>query len=210
MTISWQPVGKDLKKANYECRHGLSYSKFSCDYSDISAQQVLFIPVNDDVELWDVKIKNNGTIPRKLSVFSYVEFSFQNVDMDNENFQMSLYASGSSYRDGVIENDLFYDTDDTGYQYMASSFEPDSYDCLRDKFLGNYHTEDNPIAVEKGICSGSSELGGNHCGALHKKIILAPGEETRLIFMVGVGERAKGVKMKEKYSNFAYCRWSIY
>ena len=201
-TISWQPVGKDLKKANYECRHGLSYSKFSCEYSDISAQQVLFIPVNDDVELWDVRIVNNGTIPRKLSVFSYVEFSFQNVDMDNENFQMSLYASGSSYSEGVIENDLFYDTDDTGYQYITSSFKPDSYDCLRDKFLGNYRTEDNPIAVQEGICSGSSELGGNHCGALHKRITLAPGEETRLIFMVGVGGRAKGEEMKEKYSDF--------
>ena len=24
-SISWQPVGKDLTKARYECRHGLSY-----------------------------------------------------------------------------------------------------------------------------------------------------------------------------------------
>ena len=27
-SISWQPVGKDFNKANYTCRHGLSYSKF--------------------------------------------------------------------------------------------------------------------------------------------------------------------------------------
>ena len=31
-SISWQPTGKDLTKASYQCRHGLSYSKFSCDY----------------------------------------------------------------------------------------------------------------------------------------------------------------------------------
>lgn len=24
--------------------------------------------------------------------------------------------------------------------------EPDGFDCLRDKFLGAYHTEDNPAA----------------------------------------------------------------
>ena len=59
-SVSWQPVGKDLKKASYECRHGMSYSKFRCDYSDILAEQLLFIPLDDDVELWDVKIKNNG------------------------------------------------------------------------------------------------------------------------------------------------------
>ena len=48
-TISWQPVGKSLDNAKYQCRHGLSYSRFICDYSDIHAEQTLFIPVNDDV-----------------------------------------------------------------------------------------------------------------------------------------------------------------
>src|SRR4051794_40802911 len=52
-SVSWQPVGKD--PAHYECRHGLSYSKFSCDYQDIRAEQTVFIPPEDDVELWDVR-----------------------------------------------------------------------------------------------------------------------------------------------------------
>ena len=57
--------------------------------------------------------------------------------------------------------------------------------------------------MESGKCSGSFELGGNHCGVLHKRIILTPGEETRVIFMVGIGARAKGKIMKEKYSDLA-------
>ena len=32
-SISWQSVGKPLDWAKYECRHGFSYSNFSCDYS---------------------------------------------------------------------------------------------------------------------------------------------------------------------------------
>ena len=31
-SISWQPVGKPLDQAKYVCRHGLSYSKYLCDY----------------------------------------------------------------------------------------------------------------------------------------------------------------------------------
>src|SRR5512143_2410313 len=50
-SISWQPTGKDLSKAKYQCRHGLSYSIFSCDYQGIQASQLVFIPVQDDVEL---------------------------------------------------------------------------------------------------------------------------------------------------------------
>jgi N,N'-diacetylchitobiose phosphorylase len=200
-SISWQPVGKNLDEAKYECRHGLSYSRFSCDYQNLHAEQTLFIPIDDDVELWDVKIKNTGSKPRRLSVFAYVEFSFHHIELDNQNLQMSLYASGSSYQDGVIEYDFFYEP--WTFHYFTGNFAPDSYDTMRDSFLGNYRTETNPIAVERGQCGGSAELGGNHCGALQKKIEIAPGEESRLLFMLGVEARAKGQEMRGKYSNLA-------
>lgn len=200
-SVSWQPVGKPLDKAKYQCRHGLSYSKYSCEYKGIAAEQTLFIPIEDPVELWDVKIKNTSDKQRKVSVFSYLEFSFHHIEMDNKNHQMSLYSSGSSYKDGIIECDLFYE--ESGYQYFTSNFEPDGFDCLRDVFIGSYRTETNPIAVEKGVCSKSHELGGNHCGSLHKKLKLNPGEEVRLIFMLGEGNRDEGRKFRSKYSDFS-------
>jgi N,N'-diacetylchitobiose phosphorylase len=200
-SISWQPVGKDLAQAKYECRHGLSYSKFSCDYGDLNAEQTIFIPLGDDVELWDVRIRNNGATPRRLSVFSYLEFSFHHIEIDNQNLQMSLYASGSSCEDGIIEYDFFYEP--WTCHYFAASFQPDSFESMRDSFLGPYRTETNPIAVERGECGSSTELGGNHCGALHKRLTIAPGEEVRLVFMLGVGPRAKGREIRAKYSDVA-------
>ncbi|MBE5958580.1 MAG: N,N'-diacetylchitobiose phosphorylase [Lachnospiraceae bacterium] len=199
-SVSWQPVGKPLDQANYKCRHGLSYSVYECEYDKIKASQKMSVPMDDDVELWDVVIKNTDNRPRNLSVFSYCEFSFHHIMIDNQNFQMSLYCAGSSYEDGIIEHDLFYE--EFGYQYFASNFEPDGFDCLRDKFLGLYHTEDNPVAVINGQCSGSYEKGNNHCGSLQKNIVLQPGEEVRLIFMLGEGNREQGKKIREKYSNF--------
>jgi N,N'-diacetylchitobiose phosphorylase len=200
-SISWQPVGKSLKEAKYECRHGLSYTKYLCEYQDIKAEQTLFIPIDDPVELWDVKITNTGNSTRSLSVFSYCEFSYHHIDMDNRNFQMSNYAAGSSYEDGIIEHDLFYE--EFGYQYFTSNVNPDSFDCLRDKFIGLYRTENNPIAVERGICGGTFEKGNNHCGSLHKKIVLKPGEEARIVFMLGEGNRETGRKIRQKYSDLS-------
>ncbi len=198
-SISWQPVGKSLKEADYQCRHGLSYSKFSCRYSGIRASQLMFIPLEDDVELLDVEISNESSETRHISAFSYLEFSFEHIDIDNQNLQMSLYSSGTSYRDGIIEYDLFYDPE--GYHYFTSSFEPDSYDCVRDAFIGSYRTEDNPAAVEKGFCSNSTELGGNHCASLHKRFTLAPGQKLRFIYMLGVGRSDAGRQIRQKYSD---------
>jgi N,N'-diacetylchitobiose phosphorylase len=196
-SLSWQPVGKSLDKARYTCRQGLSYCTYQCSYDGVSGEQTLFIPLDDPVELWDVKLANNSGRMRRLSLFGYMEFSFHHIDMDNRNFQMSLYSAGSSYADGVIEVDLFYE--DGGFQFFTASETPDSYDCLRDMFIGPYRTETNPLAVERGGCSGSSELGGNHCGGLHRKITLEAGETCRMIFMLGEGGRNRGAAMREKY-----------
>lgn len=195
-SVSWQPVGKP--KEHYSCRHGLSYSKYLCDYSGINAQQTLFAAIDDPVEIWDVRLRNDSEKKRNLSVFSYLEFSFHQIPMDNQNFQMSLYATGSRYEDGIIEEDLYYEED--GFQFFTADFTPDGFDCCRDAFLGDYRTERNPRAVETGKCSGSFRKGGNHCGALMKTITLEPGQEQRLLFLLGEGGLETGRTMRRKYT----------
>ena len=143
-SASWQPVGKPFDQAKYICRHGLSYSKYLSDYRGIHAEETLFVAQDDPVEIWNVTVRNDSNRTRKLSVFSYCEFSFHQIDMDNRNFQMSLYAAGSRCADGIIEHDLYYEED--GYQFFTSNFDPDGYDCLRDSFIGPYRSERNPHA----------------------------------------------------------------
>ncbi len=199
-SASWQPVGKDLSKAKYRTRHGLSYTVYECDYEDIHSEEKLCIPKGENVLLWDVKVKNTGDKKRDLSVFSYLEFSFHHVMIDNINFQMSLYCAGGSYKDGIIEEDLYYEED--GYQFFTANFEPDGFDCVRDRFIGTYNTETNPEAVIRGECFGSEEKGMSHCGSLMKKFELSPGEEVRFIFMLGEGNRTAGIPVRRKYSDF--------
>ncbi|MEZ9134217.1 N,N'-diacetylchitobiose phosphorylase, partial [Vibrio breoganii] len=118
-------------------------------------------------------LKNNTDKPRTISTFSFVEFSFSHIQSDNQNHQMSLYSAGTSYQEGVLEYDLYYNTNDfEGFYYLASTFSPDSYDGQRDNFLGMYRDEANPIAVENGECSNSAQTCYNHCGSLHKQFTI--------------------------------------
>ena len=195
-SISWQPVGKD--KAHYSCRHGLSYIKYLCDYSGIDAEQTLMVAMDAPIELWSVRLKNTGDRVRKLSVFPYAEFSFHQIDMDNRNFQMSLYAAGSRFENNVIEYELHYE--ENSFQFFTCNEDVDGFDCLRDEFIGRYRSERNPAAVERGECSGSFETGNNHCAALKKDITLAPGEERRLIFMLGEGGAPAGAAARKAYT----------
>ena len=200
-SLSWQPAGKPLSKARYECRHGLSYSVFSCNYKGISASQTLFIPREagnaDPVEIFDVRIKNTSDRPRQISVYGYVEFSFHHIDMDNQNFQMSLYAAGSHYRDGAALCELHYE--ENSWQFLAGDFVPDGHDGVREAFIGPYRTERNPLGVETGSLSSSAELGGNPCGALQKKLVLGPNEEARVLFYLGTGDERAAAEARRRY-----------
>ena len=202
-SISWQPVAKSLDEAKYEVRHGLSYSKFACEYNGISAQKTLFVPIGEDAEIWDVVLKNTTDEVRTISAFSFVEFSFSHIQSDNQNHQMSLYSAGTSYQNGVIEYDLYYNTNTKeGYYYLASSFDPDSYDGQRDTFIGAYRDESNPIAVENGRCSNHVQTCYNHCGSLHKQFTLQPGEEVRFNYILGIGKN-EGQRLRQKYQDNA-------
>ena len=111
---------------------------------------------------------------------------------------MSLYASGSNYKDGIIEYDFFYEP--WTYHFFASNFDPDSYDCVRDSFIGKYRTETNPVQSKKENVQTALSSVAIIAAHFIKKFLKA-GEEIRLIFMLGVGSRKeKGYKIKKKYS----------
>lgn len=198
-SASWQPVGKPLSEAAYRARHGLSYSVFESSYRGIDASQRVFVPIGEDAEVWDVTLTNTGDAERTLSLFGYVEFSFHSVQIDNENFQMSLYASGADYANNVVEYDFYYEP--WTYHYFTATRDADGFDTLRDSFLGAYRTESNPVAVERGECAGSAATTGNHCGALHHRVRLAPGETVRLAYVLGYGRRAAGERVRAKYAD---------
>ncbi len=210
-SVSWQPVGKPLAAegedvaegaARYTAAHGLGYSRFEASYRGIEASQTVFVPLDDAAEVWDVRITNTGPTTRALTLATYVEFSFHTITIDNQNLQMSLYTSGSSYADGIIEYDFHYEP--WTAHYFASSATPDSYDSLRESFLGPYRTETNPIAVQRGHGSNHSSTTQNHCGSLFHKLTLAPGQSIRMVYVLGHGTRDEvGRAMQAKYADLA-------
>ena len=113
---------------------------------------------------------------------------------------MSLYAAGSSYQDGIIEYDFFYEP--WTFHYFAADFEPDGYDCVRDTSSATIARKRIRSPWSSGAVREQRGTGRQSLRrAAQDDCVLEPGEEARLIFMLGVGPRDKGREIRRKYSD---------
>jgi N,N'-diacetylchitobiose phosphorylase len=187
-SASWQPVGKPLDQYTSTVRHGLGYSVFESDYAGIRSEMTCFIPTGQAFEYWSLKVTNPGPTARTISVFSYAELANEwNYRMDLENLQYSQYVVSATCSDGMIHRVNSTRDARSELWFGVAGAEVTSFDTDRDVFLGGYRTQANPIAVERGDCSGSQTVGDNSCASLHTRLELAPGETRQVIFCLGIG-----------------------
>ena len=82
---TWQPVIKKLD--HYECRHGLGYTKFSSSFKEIQAKILYFVPIEENIEIWFLKVQNQSSERKELKIFSYAEFCLWNAVSDQRDLQ---------------------------------------------------------------------------------------------------------------------------
>ncbi len=201
-STSWQPVGKPLSKFKSECRHGSAYTKISSEYSEIKTETLYFVPLGKTYECWLLKVANNDKEKRNLSLFTYVEYTNNwNQAQDQNNLQYSQYIMKMDVVDNIIDHgtnvymptnpDHFEDDGQSRHTFLAiTGAAVKGFDTDRDTFLGTYNTYANPIVVQKGKCKNSIAVGDNGCGTLQVDIELKPGEEKELVVLMGIGMAA--------------------
>ncbi len=196
------PVQRDLD--SYECRHGTAYTRISSTYRGIAAEMLYFVPLSPvdepaPCELWVLTLRNLGPEPRRLRSFSYAEFSFADAFNDMTNLDWAQHIVFSSCEDGIIRvgtkfNPLRY--------FFASSETPAGYTCDREDFVGRRRDLANPIVVETGKPSNAASPRGNSVGSLTHDIELGPGEERKLVFVMGATERPAEIeRVVKRYSD---------
>ena len=188
----WQPTKTELD--SYECRHGIGYSRFTSSKNDVEASVLTFVPLNDNCEISTLKVTNNGSAPKKLSLFSYVEWCLWNADDDMKNFQRNLSIGEVEVVGSNIYHKTEYRERRNHYSVYSVNTAVDGFDTSRDAFLGAYRGADAPLAVENGACTGSIASGWSPIAAHQINIALQPGETKSYIFVLGYLENPQDDK----------------
>ena len=68
--------------------------KIMADYSDIHTEALYYVPLNKTYEVWNLKVTNNGSEKRNLTLTGYAEFTNNsNYEQDQVNLQYSQYIT---------------------------------------------------------------------------------------------------------------------
>ena len=187
-SASWQPVQKPVRPGAYECRHGLSYTGIRTRHRGIATETTYFVPLDERVEVWRLRVKNAGRGTRRLGVFSYAEFCLWDAVNDMTDFQYNLNIGQTTFRANTVYHVTNYHAHQPCYAWFWCSRKAASWDGLRQAFIGPYRSEANPLALERGTCSNTPAAGWAPCASLHVELELAPGAEEELVFVLGYGE----------------------
>ncbi|MGZ8437943.1 MAG: GH36-type glycosyl hydrolase domain-containing protein [Candidatus Limnocylindrales bacterium] len=187
-----QPTLGDLD--DYECRHGMGYTTIASRRDGIRAEVTYFVPPGQTLEIWRARVTNERPEPAHLSLFGTIEFCLWDAQDDATNFQRNYSIGEVEVEDGVIYHTTEYRERRNHFAYFACSDRSAGFDTSRDAFLGPYRGWDRPIAVERGVTSGSIAHGWQPIGALQARLELAPGETREVDFVLGYAENPADAK----------------
>ncbi len=192
----WKPTRTELDQ--YECRHGMGYSRITGKKNGIEVSVRYFVPMGRNLEAWDVRVVNHSPENREISLFGFLEWCLWEAQEDMTNFQRNF----STGQVEVEKNAIFHVTE---YRERRNHFgyfglfgaEESGFETSRDKFVGIHDGLDRPRAVAAGKCENTVTLGWALVGAHQIDLKLAPGETKRLHFLLGYCENPKNKKFEK-------------
>ncbi len=197
---TWQPI-TERTLDRYECRHGPGYTRIRSEYGGIEAEILYFVPPAASFpfpgEIWVLKVRNRTDRTRRLRSFSYAEFSYWGAEIDLHNLDWGQHILQSRLRDGIIHTSTRFRPTTT---FFSSSAEPAGFDTDREVFVGRYRDLSRPIVVVTGEPQNSQTPRGNNIGSLCHDLMLPPGEERTVIYLLGVTDEPETIPaLVEKY-----------
>jgi cellobiose phosphorylase len=197
-SLTWQPVGRSLE--SYRVAHGFGYTRAEADVEGIASSVLYFVPADDDREIWRARLTNMSGRPRRLAVIGYVEFALGHAladlinQCDDQHFNRAHFEKDLNT---LFATKTYWVTETRGTQHQENKewdrwafFSVNTpvaaYETVRERFIGPYRSESNPLAVESGRLSSRDTDFGNAVGALQTDIALAPGETRDIVFSLGV------------------------
>lgn len=209
-SAGWKPVCAEPKR--YVCRHGIGYTVIESLTNGIESELTVFIPNDEPLEIWKLRLKNTTKKDRKLEIFTYLEWCLGAAPDWHREFHKSFTGTLYDKQNNAIfaKKRLWEVPSDNGHwnknwEYLAfhsSSIKPSSYDGDKESFLGMYGSPIKPYALTSGKLGKRTGNWLDPVASLKVKVSLKPTTEKTVVFTLGAARsQDEAVQLIKKYKS---------
>lgn len=189
----WSISPKPVRDSGvYIIKHGFGYSEFIHEHEGVLGNLTLFVPMNKNVKVCIVNLKNITDVSRNLSITYYGK-----LVMGVAPEQTAQYIST------YIDTEIDYISARNPYSDYFGNLQcylkccggrSTTYTGNRKEFLGRGGSIESPEALSRRELSGAAGAGFDPCIALNTKIDLNAHEEKSIIILLGEDESKEEIE----------------
>jgi cellobiose phosphorylase len=212
----WSPTFSPCKQEldEFECRHGFGYTTFKSIYKGITIVLALFVPNDDSLEIWDIKILNESGQDVDLSFFTYFEWCLGSSADHHREFHKTFISTEFDKKSNTIfATKRLWDIPlgDRGhwnidYEYhgfFSSNKTADDFDTSKEFFIGQYGDLINPNGLKQEKLSQQTGSWNDPIGCLKVNYKIKNSGSERFAFYLGlVKNKKEAEKVLNNYKSF--------
>ncbi len=195
----WTPTPLPIRDAGaYICRHGQGYSTFAHRRSEIESELTMFVPAEDPVKIFRLRLTNHSSSPRRISATFYAEWVLGSDRAPNARY---VVTEADETGRTIFARNAYNADFATRIAFAHSGAPVVSWTADRREFIGrNGHLSD-PAALRRSGLSGRSGAGLDPCAALQSALDLPAGESREIVFLLGqAADRETAAALAKRYS----------
>ena len=205
---TWSPVKVNLDY--YICHYGFGYAKFISEYKGIKVLLNLFIPLNDQIEVWNFEIQNDTDQDLDLSVYTYFEWclgssadhhrEFHKTFIETE-FDESANAMIARKRlwEIPISNRGHWNIEYPYYGFIGSSKKISDYDGDKETFIGQYRTLEKPAGIYSYNLARKVGKWNDSIGTIKVDLNIPANSKDNFSFFIGLKKNKVQIKKTIQY-----------
>ncbi|OGY32642.1 MAG: hypothetical protein A3A61_04085 [Candidatus Woykebacteria bacterium RIFCSPLOWO2_01_FULL_43_14] len=204
-STNWQPIMG--KYDSWESVHGLGYTKIANTTNLIYSEIEYFVPLDDTLEVWRIKVKNLDTRVRRLSLHTYVEWVLGSFYRDLTDRNFDVFFNNVHY-----EKNTIYGTKTRGDRpdrvgdawgmvaFLSGDTDFDGWECSKSAFVGQNRYLSNPQGLFANASGNNNAIGEDAVGVLKKDLVLKPKQSLSINVVLGVAKsKSEADKLVKKY-----------
>lgn len=208
---TWMPVKSNPK--SFQCTFGLGYTKFISDFNGIIITLIVFVPINDELEIWNFEVENRTDSDIDLSVYTYFEWCLgSSADHHREfhktfietRFDESLNAMTATKRlwEIPINNRGHWNIEYPYLGFISSNKNINDFDGDKESFIGQYGSIERPRGVLANQLSKKIGKWNDSIGTVKIELSILPNSTDNFSFYIGIKKNQNQIKKTlEKYVN---------